>query len=348
MLGSVRFWGAAMLVAGGAIGISAASALSEAPRQTYREHWTTTRPSSSFGRSFTADFVRPGDPDGKPHAIERILVTLHPGTRFDTAAVPRCGASDAELIASGAAACPATSKVGEDTLLADTGLPGPGRFITAESDIFNGNRELIFLAQETQSGARLVVRGRVEGNTLDIAFPFFPGSPPDGAAFKHERATFYERSTRRRGKRVAFLTTPRACPSSGSWVNRVTYTYRDGVKQTAHSRSPCIRGSRGTRPRLGLRLSGRRSRHGRRRCFRGPVRAAVVGRDRRLVTRGEFFIGRRRVARDRRPPLSRLLDRLRHRGRSHVHLARARVRLSDGWLVGVRRRYRICAERRER
>jgi hypothetical protein len=98
------------------------------------------------------------------------------------------------------------------------------------------------------------------------------------------------------------------------------------------------------RGRLALRLRYRSAfdRRGRR-CARSRVRASVTGRGRRLVVRAVFLRGRRRVAFDRRPPLSRIVDRVRHRGRSHRHSARARVRLRDGSLVKLRRRYRVCA-----
>jgi hypothetical protein len=106
-------------------------------------------------------------------------------------------------------------------------------------------------------------------------------------------------------------------------------------------------GGRARRPRLTLRLNAPSARVRRaRRCLRSPVRAIVTGRDRRLARRAEFFLGRRRIARDRRPPLSRVVDRLRHRGHSHTHTAGARVRLSDGRLVRLRRRYRACTGRR--
>jgi hypothetical protein len=107
-------------------------------------------------------------------------------------------------------------------------------------------------------------------------------------------------------------------------------------------------GRRGRRARLRLRLRFRKIRRLRsgRRCARGRVRATVVGRDRRLARRAVFYRGRRRVAVDRRPPLSRIVDRGRHRGRSHTHLARARVRLRDGRLARVRKRYRVCAHSR--
>ncbi len=105
------------------------------------------------------------------------------------------------------------------------------------------------------------------------------------------------------------------------------------------------------RPRLALKLRYRAGRtHPRRkrvrprRCARSGVRVTVVGRDRRLGRRATFRVARR-VLRDRRRPLSRVF-RDRHRGRSHVHRVRVGVRLRDGRLVRLSKRYRVCAETR--
>ena len=102
----------------------------------------------------------------------------------------------------------------------------------------------------------------------------------------------------------------------------------------------------GRRARLRLRVSGRTRRIGRRRCLSGPVRTTVTGRDRARARRAEFFVGRRRVARDPRRPLSRIVDRRRHLGRSHRHAVRVKVRMSDGRLARLRRVYRMCGDRR--
>jgi hypothetical protein len=98
-------------------------------------------------------------------------------------------------------------------------------------------------------------------------------------------------------------------------------------------------------PRLVLKLRARirHTRHGGRRCAHGPVRAIVGGRDSTLAVRAIFARGRRSVARDSSPPLSKIVDRGRHRGRDHVHRVRAKVRLRDGRVLYLRRRYRVCA-----
>jgi hypothetical protein len=95
--------------------------------------------------------------------------------------------------------------------------------------------------------------------------------------------------------------------------------------------------------RLSLRLRYRagRTRAGRR-CARSRVRATVAGPGRRQALRANFRRDRRRVARDTRPPLSRVIDRGARRPRAGRHRAGARVRLADGRLVRVFRRYTVC------
>jgi hypothetical protein len=97
------------------------------------------------------------------------------------------------------------------------------------------------------------------------------------------------------------------------------------------------------RARLRLVLRGRRGRAGRRRCFRGRVRATVTGPERAQARRAEFRRGRRRVARDVRRPLSKIVDRGRHKGPSHTHVARVRVRYAGGGLALLMQRYRVCS-----
>jgi hypothetical protein len=102
----------------------------------------------------------------------------------------------------------------------------------------------------------------------------------------------------------------------------------------------------GARPaRLSLRLRYRSGRtRGGRRCARSRVRASIGGADRRRALRAGFWRDGRRVARDTRPPLGRVIDRPR-RYRATRHRAVARVRLADGRLVRLVRRYRLCGRR---
>ena len=218
---------------------SGPAAAQEASRQRVSDTFTTTEPGASAGRRFEVDFMKPGDPQAKPPAVARVELALHPGSRFDTAAIPRCDAGDAELQIAGEGACPRGSRLGQNVVVVDTGFTGPGRFVTTDFTFFNAKDELILLGTERGSGARLVLRGRIRDNTLTIDLPPLPGTPPDGGADKSERATFLAASSVKDGRAVHYLTTPPSCPTGGRWTNRVTYTYRDGVRQTAASESPC-------------------------------------------------------------------------------------------------------------
>jgi hypothetical protein len=99
-------------------------------------------------------------------------------------------------------------------------------------------------------------------------------------------------------------------------------------------------------PRLTLRLR-RRFGHMRdgRRCAASRVRATVAGAERRQALRAGFYRDGRRVARDTHRPLSRIVDAGRRRARPTRHRAAARVRLADGRLVRLTRRYRLCGLR---
>jgi hypothetical protein len=104
--------------------------------------------------------------------------------------------------------------------------------------------------------------------------------------------------------------------------------------------------SRGRGPRLSLRLSYRAGRTARgRRCARSRVRARVAGADSRQALRAGFWRGRRRIARDIKPPLGRVVDHGPRRRRATRHRAVARVRMADGRLVRVARSYLLCGSR---
>ncbi len=275
------------------VGLVPPAAAAQAPRQSYSDTFTTQKPGTSSGRVIAIDFVDPANPEGKPPAFSHLHIELAEGSRFDTSALPYCEASDPVLIVAGASACPVESKLGIDEILVDTGFSGPGRYVTSDIIFFNNRDEQILLVTIRESGMRVVLRGRVNENTIDIDVPPLPGTPPDGGAPKRERGTLEARSTVRDGKQVNYLTTPPTCPPGGQWINRITYTYRDGVTQTAESQSPCSRAARGnvdrTRPRLRI--------HGvPQRCASGNFRFTAVATDDSGVASTAIYLGKRRLA----------------------------------------------------
>ena len=232
--------GVAVIALAGLVGQAGAQQETQ-ERQTYSERFTTETPGAPTGRVYSIDYFDPADrAGGKPHAFSHLRVELPEGARFDTSALPHCKASDAELIASGPPACPAETKVGTDETVIDTGSPGAGRYMTVDFSFFNDDRELILVATVRENGVRVVVRGQIGERTLDIENPFIPGTPPEGTAARSQRGRFEPRSS--------YITTPPTCPASGHWVHRITWTYRDGVQQSAESRSPCRRAADGDAP----------------------------------------------------------------------------------------------------
>jgi hypothetical protein len=305
--------GAAVVVAIGAIAAlpasgdqaalndAPASAGSEPPRQAYSERFTTDVPGASTGRTYAIDWVNPDDPEGKPHSFSHLHVELAEGARFDTSAVAQCDASDAELMAAGASACPPESKVATDESVLDTGFPDPGRYVTSDFVFFNNKDELILLATVRENGLRVVLRAQIGKNTIDLDVPILPGTPPDGGAATSQRGQWDPRSSVRDGKQANYLTTPPTCPASGFWVNRITYTYRDGITQTVESKSPCkrpgepaadVRAPRIRAAGIPLRCATRR--------FRVRFRIADASRLRSV----RLHVDRRRIATSRRKRLS--------------------------------------------
>jgi sugar lactone lactonase YvrE len=198
---------------------------------------------------------------------------------------------------------------------------GPDGFALAGSGTvylaLAGSNQLVVISRE---GAE---QSRVPASPVENALYEVPFDGPASVAFLG------------RSVLVSNQSFPRGNPTS--WAILDVFTAETGL--------PLFRPLIG-RARLRLALRGRRGRAGRRRCFRGRIRATVTGTERGQAARAEFRRGARRVARDVRPPLSKIVDRGRHFGRSHTHVARARVRYVGGGLAVVKRRYRVCLRQR--
>ena len=221
---------------------STASATGNGPRMaSYVDTFSSRVPGTGTARHASTDIVNPDDRSAKPPAVRRILVELAPGSRMDTTAVTQCKASDPELVAQGTGACPRESLLGQGEVDVDTGFPNPNRYLYNDFFFINAPDQLILLARNKSTGANVPVRGKVEGNTLDVSLPPLPGTPPDGGADTFEIINMADASSVRDGRRVHYLTTPPSCPASGVWANRVTDTFADGVTQSFTATTPCDR-----------------------------------------------------------------------------------------------------------
>ena len=309
----------------------------EPPRvASYVDRFSSPLPGTSTARYAEIDFVNPTDRDGKPRALTHAHVVFAPGTVVNTRALPECEATDAEIVASGPAACPAGSIVGRGLSNFDTGFPGDARHIISDLTFVNARNQLVFVAKPRAGGPYVVLRGRYSrGNVLDVDAPPLPGTPPDGAGDDHEVLDLKEHSTVRGGRRIAYIRTPPTCPASGRWTNTVTYTFRDGVKQTFRAHTPCRRRARtAPLPPLRIRMRGLP----RRRCVSRPfaVRAAATRRARQVTV----YLDGRRIAKVRgRRVRARVRVRALRPGR---HRLKAIARDRRGRAVVARAKFRRC------
>src|SRR5919106_1660299 len=192
---------------------------------------------------FVFDYVNPDDPEAKPPAVRRVVTVLPRGAGYDTSVPGSCTASDAQLMLEGAAACPADSAIGGGVVTVDSGVPGPGRNVTADVEFFNNatdaEGEFIYLNTVRGSSARTVIRADVARRRTITDAGMLPGTPPDGGAIDTVDVTVAEVSRRIDGERRNYITTPPRCPKRGHWNTRVHFTYADGVTQTVKSASAC-------------------------------------------------------------------------------------------------------------
>src|SRR5687767_14101245 len=106
-------WFAASAIVFWALMLSAAIALpGEGPRETVDQRFTTKQPGTPTGLYFKAEYHAPGDKEGAPPYLRRMVVFPPRGMRYDTRVPARCTASEAQLQMEGPEACPPKSIIG--------------------------------------------------------------------------------------------------------------------------------------------------------------------------------------------------------------------------------------------
>jgi hypothetical protein len=238
-----------------------------AARQSVQVGVTTRQPAASTGSSLSISWRNPQDPAGKPFSVQSFVTEFPAGTVIDTGAIAQCKASDAELMARGAAACPSGSQVSQGSVLSDNGSPGLfPRFVKNQVQNFNNQGELIGIAESQDPPTRVVSRAKIRGSTLTFDVPTLPGNPPPDPynAFRDLTASGPALGRAER----PYLRTPATCPSSGVWVAGFIFNYHDGASEKVHIDLPCARDRKAPRVR-----------------FRGPPRRRCTRRDFRLRVR---------------------------------------------------------------
>jgi hypothetical protein len=217
----------------------------EGPYQTSEYTLTQKGIARPTAEHFQFDYVNPDDPDAKPPAVKKVVTILPRGARYDASVPGSCTASDEELMLQGAAACPEDSAVGGGVITVDSGVPGPARFVTADTEFFNNAEdpegEFIYLNTIRDTGARTVVRADVTRRRTITVAPMLPGTPPDGGAIDTVDVDVAEVVRTIDGERRAYITTPSRCPRSRTWFARVRFAYDGDYSQTVATPNSCRR-----------------------------------------------------------------------------------------------------------
>jgi hypothetical protein len=189
-------------------------------------------PGSPSGFDSLATFADPGEPNRKPKELTRIKVAFHPGTRIDTAALPRCRASDTDVQRLGLRACPASTRLG---IVHAVGVISTGARFNPVGHLFNAKRAIIVVV--TVDGRYITnFRDDLTRDTLRVNFRL-----PPGVSLIRFKPHIPRHFRRRAGKRRAYMRTPRRCPASGAWTTSVVFTFRDGSTQELSAPTPCRR-----------------------------------------------------------------------------------------------------------
>jgi len=199
---------------------------------------TGTAPGNATGETFEFDYVNPDDPGAKPPAVERVVTKLPKRARFDASVPGSCAATDAELMAEGAEACPESSIIGGGVVTVDTGFPEPGRIVTADVVFVNNaddeTGEFIYINTVRDTLARTVIRADVKRRKTVTEAGMLPGTPPDGGAIDTVDLEI-DLISQRDGD---YITTPPRC-RDGHWTTRVRFFYPDGISQLERTKTPC-------------------------------------------------------------------------------------------------------------
>jgi hypothetical protein len=211
------------------------------PHEIVDNQFTTTQPNAPTGFSYEARYHAENDPEGDPPYMEKMIAYQPAGLRFDTSVPKRCTASDLELAARGAAACPPGSRLGGGTTTIKFMGEPPS---TVEVDMFNNKDEQIIIGRSPVLAT--VARGRIHPDgSVEFAsptcYPSVPGAscPADNVLQLGSSIDVAPYTRTSGGRTRSYMTTPPTCPASGYWETPIRFWWKDGSVDTVVTRQPC-------------------------------------------------------------------------------------------------------------
>jgi hypothetical protein len=217
------------------IGVMGSASAPASPQfaASFQMTYSSSAPSSSSGLDGVMTWSDPGEPSAKPKEITRIKLDFHPGTRFDTAALRVCKASDETVRRRGAAACPRATRLG--SVRTESVISTGARF-NAKVFLFNARHQIIVLVM-IEGRVLTEFRDDVKGGSITINLAI-----PQGVSLTRLQVDIPRHVSKRGKRKRVYMRTPPACPASGFWTTGATFTYRDGSSQQLTATTPCRQG----------------------------------------------------------------------------------------------------------
>jgi hypothetical protein len=174
--------------------------------------------------------IEASSPSGRPDTTTRLKVTLPKGLQWNGKRWPskaRCSPANATAKKS-ASACPRGSKVGSGHV---TALGGPTGGVVEEIDLTafvttRGNLGL-FLKAVTPVPLGVMLEGKVNGRTIDVAIPTNIQEPVPGVATGIKSLRFKLSGKAKIGGKSRGIVESTSC--SGSWKAQITNILRGGT-----------------------------------------------------------------------------------------------------------------------
>ena len=215
---------------------TAAVALASSQATIFSFKQSARAPGASTGITFKVEFGDPDAANGLPSGLKDFKITMPKGAKIDPAGATQCKASNADIMSKGAAACPASSRIGTGKATATDG----NATVNVEGFVFNEKASgkpswlFLFLINDAFAAA---FDAPVKGNTLSAKG--LTGAVPGGLLVTKFSGTIAKHSKGKGKKKHNLITAPSVCPKSKKWTNKASWTFVDGTKDTSTSTSPC-------------------------------------------------------------------------------------------------------------
>jgi hypothetical protein len=219
-----------------AAAVTATVAFATSQATTFSFKQSSHKPGTSTGIAFKVEFGDPDAANGLPAGLKDFKISMPKGAKIDPAGATQCKTTEADLMAKGAAACPAASRIGTGKATATNGATT----LDVQGFIFNekaGSRNAWLFLFLINNGYAASFDAPVKGGTLSAKG--LTGAVPGGLLVTKFAGTIGKRSKGRGKKKHNLITAPSSCPKNKKWTNKATFVFVDGAKDTTSSTSAC-------------------------------------------------------------------------------------------------------------